>query len=374
MVKFALGIIAALKAIEACLADVPFAQLMVSGGWEPIADGPRPAVVVRLALPDREQVLVVEVRSSGQPRLIREAVNQLLRYLREFPGAYGVVVAPYISSAAAEICAREGIGYVDLAGNCRLAFDQIYIRREGNPNPFATKRDLRSLYSPKAERVLRVLLANPSRAWRVQSLAAEAEVSIGQAHNVKKLLTDREWVRAEPAGLVLVEPEMLLAEWAVEYDPRRSQSRDYYSLKSVSDVEYDLAETCAARGVRCALTGFSAAARLAPAVRYQRASAYVDGDPDAIAETLSMKRVSTGANMTLLSAYDAGVFYGTKSIGEASDQVMVASPTQVYLDLYKLPGRGEEAANAILEEVIRPLWQRSAQTTPPMPSPRLDQS
>ena len=56
--------------------------------------------------------------------------------------------------------------------------------------------------------------------------------------------------------------------------------------------------------------------------------------------------------MTLLEPYDAGVFYGSKEI----DGIIVASPIQVYLDLRGLRGRGEEAADKLLNEVIRPQW------------------
>ena len=64
-------------------------------------------------------------------------------------------MAPYISPKAAEICIASDIGYIDLAGNCHLSFDNIYIERQGTPNPFRTKRKLRSIYSKKTTRVLR---------------------------------------------------------------------------------------------------------------------------------------------------------------------------------------------------------------------------
>jgi len=122
-------------------------------------------------------------------------------------------MAPYISPQAAEICAKEGIGYLDLAGNCRLSFGQVFIRREGIRNPFARKRDLRSLYAPKSTRILRVLLMRKS-AWKTQALADEAGVSLGQVANVKKLLRDREWVADGEEGFKLTNPRSLLADWA----------------------------------------------------------------------------------------------------------------------------------------------------------------
>ena len=110
-------------------------------------------VTTTQALPGGQQNLVVEAKTSGQPRLVREAINQLMRYRPLFPGSYGVFIAPYISPESAKILVNAGIGYIDFSGNCLLSFDQIYIEQGGKPNSFMNRRELRSLYSPKAERV-----------------------------------------------------------------------------------------------------------------------------------------------------------------------------------------------------------------------------
>ncbi|MCP4681783.1 MAG: hypothetical protein GY864_05600 [Desulfobacterales bacterium] len=125
------------------------------------------------------------------PLLAREAVNQMLRYKDKVADAYFVFIAPYISLKAAEICQSEGIGYLDLSGNCLLSFGEIFIQKKDYPNRFKEKRDLKSLYTPKAERLLRVLLCNPGKKWKIKELAVESSVSLGQASNVKKLLFDR---------------------------------------------------------------------------------------------------------------------------------------------------------------------------------------
>ena len=338
------------KALRDCLKDIPFLQVR-RPRRAPVKNGYQPDLLVKL--PDREQLLVAEVKSSGQPRLAREAVNQLLRYRESFPNAYGVFIAPYISPQAAAICSQEGIGYVDLAGNCLLSFGQVYIQKEGNPNPFAQKRDLRSLYSPKAARVLRVLLASPRRTWKVQALAAEAKVSLGQVANVKKLLADREWIRTGQEGLSLSDPRALLAEWAENYAYRRNQVYDYYSLRTVEEIEADLAAVCRRESIAYALTGFSGAARFAPAVRYQRVTAYVQDTSERLVSLLNLKAVSSGANVSLLTPYDEGVFYAARNC----DGVQVVLPIQLYLDLQGFRGRGEEAASVLLGEVIKPQWQ-----------------
>ena len=240
-------------------------------------------------------------------------MNQLLRYSKEFPQAFPVFIAPYISPAAAAICEQEGVGYRNFSGNCRLCFQEVYIEKTGNPNVFSEKRDLRSLYYPKAENVLRVLLVNPGRAWKIQELANEAGVSVGQVAKVKTLLLNQEWLR-EADGMALSEPEKLLSAWALKYNFRKNRVRDFYSLKSVSEIELSLAQLCQEEKLTYALTSFSGAARLAPAVRYQRVFVYIEETEKDVAGMLNFKEVPSGANVSLVTPYDAGIFYGNQDI------------------------------------------------------------
>jgi hypothetical protein len=310
---------------------------------------------VRGAAIDRR--LVCEVKSSGQPRIARAACLTLNDYVRSDPRDYPVFLAPYVSPQAASICEGCGVGYLDLAGNCRLSFDQVYIRREGFPKPRGRRRDLRSLYSPKAERVLRVLLTAGNRAWKTQELADEAGVSLGQVANVKKLLDAREWIETVSAGFRLPSFDAavlpLLKEWAANYRASRNSSLDFYSLHDIPQAEAELTEASRNTKTRLAFTGFSGAARLAPTVRYQRISAYAADDISVLAQRLNLKPVASGANVTLISPYDEGVFYGAREV----DGTPVVSPVQLYLDLQQTKARGEEAANSILEEIIRPIWR-----------------
>jgi hypothetical protein len=338
------------EALLQCLQGVPFLRIAAPKKSKD-ANG-RSDLRLQVKTPGGKSTLVVEVRKVGQPRVIREATNQLLRSTNELPGAYGVVMAPYLSPQSTEICLQDGFGFADLAGNCRLSFDQVFISKEGKENPFTRKRDLRSLYSPKAERVLRVLLTAPRRWWKVQSLAREAGVSLGQGFNVKKLLLDREWMETGDEGFRLMAPARLLAEWEENYDFRRSTVREFYTLRPIADFERRLAETCAKGKFAYALAGFSSAARYAPMVRYQRAMAYVVGNRDGLAEQLELKPVTSGANVSLIVPYDEGVLYGAETEGGAR----VTSPVQTYLDLRQLKGRGEEAAEFLKQQVIQPTW------------------
>ena len=336
------------KALRDALEKIPFLKVK---SIEREQDGVD--LLLNLALGDKKQDLLVEVKNNGQPRLARDAVNQLIRYRNTYPDAYLIFMAPYISPQAAEICMKDGVGYLDFAGNCYLSFGQVYIEQAGKPNPFRTRRDLVSLFSPKSSRVLQVLLNNPGRVWKTQDLADEARVSLGQIANVKKLLFDREWITKQD-GFSLTAPWILLEEWANTYTYRKNEVRNYYSLKSIPEIESDLAKVCREKGIEYALTGFSGAARFAPAVRYTRAMAYVYNTRENVASLLNLKEVESGANVMLLGPYDEGVFYGMQVI----EDIGIVSPLQIYLDLKGYKGRGEEAAEAILRDVIKPKWSK----------------
>ncbi|WP_423222238.1 type IV toxin-antitoxin system AbiEi family antitoxin [Candidatus Amarolinea aalborgensis] len=342
----------ALEALRNIIKDVSFIESVEERPGLQTADvGWNRQMQFRLA--DQEVILLVEVMNSGEPRFARNAVNQLLRLQRASPSAYGVLIAPWISPAAASICQEAGVGYVDLAGNCRLTFGTIHVERSGKPNPFTTKRDLRSLYSPKASRILRVLLDDPRRAWKLQALADEAGVSLGQTHKVKSLLLDREWLRSDTQGIALSKPAELLAEWASNYSLRNNKSRLYYTQETVGKAEEGLAAACSSIGLRYALAAFSAASRYAPFVRYQRAHAYVEEDClDELVQSLHLKEAPSGANLVLWIPYDDGIWYGTRVFAEAQ----VTSDIQTYLDLQSMHERGTEAARFLLEQEIKPRW------------------
>jgi len=339
-------------ALLSCLSKIPFLEeFEIQQNSDETTDQSFD-LTAKIRFSDRVVRLIAEVKSSGQPRLARETVNQMLRYKVKVPDAYFVLIAPYISPKAAEICESEGIGYIDLSGNCLLSFDKVFIQKTDYPNLFKEKRELKSLYAPKAERILRVLLCNPGKKWKIKELAVESGVSLGQASNVKRILFDRELISGKRGQFSLTDPLTLLGEWAENYDYRKNVVQEFYSLKSVTDIENGLAAYCNKKNIRYALTGLSGAARIEPAVRYKKAMVYVADLTDEAISTISLKVVQSGGNLLLFNPYDDGVFYGTSKVNE----IQVASEIQLYLDLQGFRGRGEEAAAALYERIVDKEW------------------
>ncbi len=297
---------------------------------------------------DRKWTLVVEEKRLGQPREVRTAVLQLEHYLKHLPEDvphYGVLLAPFISEESARICAEGGIGYADLAGNARLSFDRIFIETRSAENPFREKREVRSLFAPRATRVLRELLQGPLRPWKVKELAASARVSLGWVSAVRRGLLAREWAAEEPAGLRVTKPGAALEAWARADDWEKRTRTQEYSVLLNDPLE--LAEKLkeALSGESPVFTQWIAGWLRHPYTTPAVVSAYVKQFPDEtlLEKKLLARRVTGGGRLRLVVPKDEGVFHPTQTVRG----FQLVSDVQIYLDLQRAGLRGEEQAEEL---------------------------
>ena len=341
------------EALERCLDNVPRSTINRVEREVLLTNGMTTDLVVDLTVLGRSQKMLVEVRSSGQPRRAREALDELRR-MRSDPrvsDAYPVFFAPYVSEASASICRAGETGYLDLVGNCRLAFGNAYVERVSPENTYKERRSRASLFSPKSSRVIRLMLSE-SRPWQVQQLASAAEVSLGLVSKVKKELEEREWILSTEDGIKLTEPEQVLLEWAKVYSYKKNIVAEYYTMVGTEEAELAIGKWCDENQVLYALTGFSGARMSSPRVRYNRSTVYVESKLETVAAGVELKPVETGGNVLLLAPYDQGVFQESRILYGNR----VVSPVQLYLDLHSMSGRGEEAAEEVLLRELRPSW------------------
>jgi hypothetical protein len=340
------------EVLHTFLDEIPFLKARLKR--QPDEDDSHIDFIADLQVSGAPKRLLIECKSTGEPRFVRDAVLRLDRQRQDDPKAYPVFMAPYISPEAAALCAEENIGYIDFSGNCHFSTSPLFIHKEGHPNRYLEQRPLRSLYSPKSERILRTLLAlhDPKKSWTLERLAKESDVSLGLVAKVCKLLADKEWVKPDYGWSHLAKPMELLKDWAQNYSFDRNTERFFYSMDDISELERKLGVMAKIAPKNAALASFSAASLLAPMVRYQRAYAYVmpQAMPGVIS-TLKLKEVTSGHNLVLLEPYDEGVLDHRGPIKE------VTTPVQTYLDLVSSKSRGEEAAEFLLNQVIKKAWK-----------------
>jgi Transcriptional regulator, AbiEi antitoxin, Type IV TA system len=309
------------------------------------ATRPLPDFRAKVHAGNRTWTLLIETKQIGQPRQIRTAALQLKSLLAEFPeksAGYGIILAPFISEQSALICEDAGLGYADLAGNARISFDNVYIETRSADNPFRERKEVKSLFAPKACRVLRVLLQGPLRSWKTVELAQESDVSTGWVSAVRQQLIAREWAVSDSKGLRVSNPNAVLDAWAaVDQWKARTDVQEYsLLLTDPTEIAKSLHDFFGDR--RHAFTQWFAGWLRHPYTVPQIVTAYVDdfSDEKAIENQLLARRVEEGGRLWLVRPSEPGVFLRSQSVQGFG----LVSDVQIYLDLLAAGRRGDEQA------------------------------
>jgi hypothetical protein len=314
-----------------------------------------------------------EIAVEAKARITPQTAMSVCEQMRKISGdMIPLVFAPVISPRVAEILEQCGVGYVDQAGNCRVrsARHRLLIDRHGYKSLARPPKGIADLFSPKSSRIVRAMLAQPVKGWKVRELAMHADVgvSVGLVAKVKQTLVEESYAIEHKRQLYLRDPVGLLENWAKYYSENHLGPADQipmYFRGNTELAEQAVAHWCRDNDIPFALAGFSAAWRLAPEVRYNVAAVYVDSRGfdrkmlGGLGSHEGGRPVETGANLLLWRPYDPSVLVGSRVEGEA--ELPATSAIQTLLDLRRLGGRGEEAAAAVYERLIVQPLKEAAQ-------------
>ena len=346
--------ITAVDAVRALLEHVPNIQITKVRHEQLLASGYQLDARIDFGHDEIRYGLVIEIKSNGAPRFARSAIYQLESYIahlhrsehqdvnRQF---IPMLVSSYLSPESRSICLDHDVAYLDLYGNAHLAFGNVYIERSVPDRPKSEPRALRSLFTPKAGAILRVLLLDPARAWRVADLAEAANASLGHVSNVRKALLDREWVEIREDGLVLVQPDALLKSWRDDYRHPSGHHISGYTVLHGDQLRNRLSGSLnpGPQPPRAICASNSAAQWFAPYVRGGTHSFYAD-EPGAriLKETLQLTHAAQGANVILRIPKDETLF---EDAVQPAPGIFCANPVVTYLDLWNGNDRDREAAD-----------------------------
>ena len=301
----------------------------------------------------RRHRIACEVRRNGQPSHVRGAILHVRDYVARLDSdAAPMVSAPFLSERSRALCVESGVGYFDLHGNAFLQVPGILIDVSVPGEPPAERRGLKSLFRPKAARILRVMLRDPERAWRVTELAGAAGASLGHVSNVRRALLDREWAEELSGGVVLSEPDAVLDAWRAAYRPPDGDVKWLYTSLHGAALEDAAKAVFSLRPLHgwAAFASFSAARWIAP---YGRTGVeYFQADwtgAAQIAGALGASGVDRGGNVNVRVLKDWGVLADTI---EPAPGIICTSPVQTYLDLSVAGERGVESADHLRREVL----------------------
>lgn len=315
-----------------------------------VTDNMRPDIIAMVKIGRTTRDLIIEVKSKGEPRFAKMAIQQLKEYNNIFPNGYPVFAAPYISKSSREICKQEGVGYIDLVGNVYLRFSSVLIDVVSPGSWPEERRKARKLFTPKGTRVIRNLLINYKEPARITDLANRCNMSPGGVHWTVELLEDKAYVERDPKKRVLLtRPGELLDAWAEAWSIEKNRPKVLFSLEPTPEsLMRSIADAAQGTTTDYAFTLLSGASKVAPYVRFNDVWVYIDNEEKGWWKTLDLQPVDSGGNLVILRPYDKGVMMDLQEV----DGMKVVSNIQLYVDLYNYPGRGREQAEFLRENVL----------------------
>ncbi|MGD0226312.1 MAG: type IV toxin-antitoxin system AbiEi family antitoxin [Terriglobia bacterium] len=325
-------------------------------------------LVAKLAPPAGEVTLYVECKSEMRPSTFHNLITREIP--SSGPGRVTVPVLgmPVVSPRLADLCLQHGWSWYDLAGNCHLDVPGvIHLERRGLESVYRVPRPRANLGTPEAGGVVRALLApeNKGRRWTQRDMRRHflpewniPEPSLGLVNKVVQHLRDEAYIEVlEEGGFRLRDPLKLLYAWRDVYRFDRNERRGYFTLLQGKRLREALANLDLEAGGLAAYAAFSAADLQAPHVRQPKIWIYVRRDFLPRFEALTeAKQVDSGENVVVLIPNDEGVFYLGDGGSVGDRRMRCTNPVQTYVDLFHCGGRGEEAAEALLEQRLKPEW------------------
>jgi len=298
-----------------------------------------------------------DIRPSQLPVLdgLKDALGQEEGSLR-----VPVLAARHVSPRLADMCAKHGWSWFDLAGNCHINVPgHIYLERSGNKAVGTKKISGANLGSDSSASVLRALMmTNQDGFWSQRELQAACKppVSLGLVNKVVRHLRDEGYlVEDQKGGHALQDAEQLLHAWRDAYRFDRVKQLRCFTLLRAEELEKRLVALNQSVEKRVVYASFSAAEIQAPAVRQAKKwLAVLKNSVEDVMQALEAKVVDSGDNVVLFVAADEGMLVEAEERGE---KLACTHPIQTYLDVSNQAGRGQEAADAILEQYLRPEWR-----------------
>jgi hypothetical protein len=365
------------RALERTL-DAKLRELLGSVGWLPeisvgaVSQDAGFDLQAMLPLPTGGgAALCVECKQEMRPSTFPMLVQREFKPAGRPKVIVRVLALPWVSPRVAELCTEHGWSWYDLAGNCRLDVPGLLrIERSGNAPVHAVPRPVANLSTKEAARVMRALLFEPERIgqpWTQRALSEsrfpfeesdETVSSLGLVNKMVRHLTDEGLVEPLPkGGFKVTEPLKLLFAWRDAYRFEQHTRYDYFTLLQGRQLGESIIKLYTLH-TEAEYAAFSAADFQAPNVRQPKTWLYVASKAlDRFAQEAQAKPVDSGGNLVVLVPSDDGVFYRKEYFGDNEHQSACTNAVQTYVDLWHCGGRGREAAEALLEQKIKPAWR-----------------
>lgn len=352
-----------LATLQNSFAEIPGARIDdLSQGNENVGR-PKPAVIVKTTIGDRQLNFVAQTRGDLYPRDAREAVWQIKLRQRELELSdryyFPMIIAQSVSDGARAFLQEGNIAYNDLSGSLYISADDVFVLIEKPKSKRAKRRDANVFQGSRAQ-VLHALFARPGEWVTGTEIAKDAGVSPATVSQTFKNLERRDWLETKGEGpakrRLLMRPDALLDAWhdSVLAGPEAKRSRYYVPRRKPEEMAWQIRQGASNANIDLEFTGQFAAQSYTPFLSsVSDLAVRVQGKQDCewLLSMLGAREVSEGANLIVI---DASSEKRSRERNE-TDERLLATPLQVYLDLLEDHGRSKEMAEHLRSQKLA--WQ-----------------
>jgi hypothetical protein len=330
-------------------------QLKLSGVSKPPRSGQEFDVVFELKLDGKRRRLYVETKSRLLRRHYLELEARINRLKEVDSAALALLAIPRLSKRGRERLRRRGINHADLRGTLFIRSPGLFVDLEGTESWSLPPEPSRvNPFSDKASLVLRLMLEEPERTWRVTDLSERVKVTKGWASLVLRELADRRYAVREDAGFRLLDPVEALQDWSTVYEWNQNRVQSYVAPFQRGELLRTLAPLLEAMRAPAALTLLAGADLWAPHVQHEQVHVYVarsgvERFNHEARQRLFLEDSTSGGNFHVVDPFYAHSVFHAMTLKRG---MPVVSPVQLFLDLVHFPVRGDEAAAMLVRTTL----------------------
>ena len=202
------------------------------------------------------------------------------------------------------------------------------------------------IISESMERVIRVLLNKKS--MKLRELAKEANVPLGVTVKNTNALEKSKYIEKK-VNIYIINPTKLLKAWSYTTSLRELGKVEFSAAERPQFVIKKIASILSKNNIKYAFTLFSAIEILSPYVTPAETHLYIlEKDQERIKKLFEKESIlpAQKGNVICFLA-DENYFYNMQNIHDFN----VVSTPQLYVDLFSYGGRGEDAAQHLLEVI-----------------------
>ena len=183
---------------------------------------------------------------ESKNRLTRPTLAKLRLTNMIFKNEKVLIIAPYINENLAELCRKDDINFIDLAGNAYLNRLPLYIDIRGRKPPpehqlHLNRQLIGKAFQPKGMKLVLMLLLKPELVNQpMRAIAVEAEIALG---TVKQVLDDLKQhtfiIDKGEKGKIINEQDLLLTRWleAYPYNLEAKLEQTLYVANNLTDIK-----------------------------------------------------------------------------------------------------------------------------------------